>query len=63
MNPWKYKDLMEEAIEAEKKRQAEAQKTKPRRPSHKPGEMERENYLTGLWQQRLISEKDYNKEK
>lgn len=62
INPRKFKDLLEKAIEAEKKRETEAQKTKPRRPSHKPGEMERKNYLTGLWQQGLISEEDFKKQ-
>lgn len=32
-------------------------------PDFKPGSMERMDYLTGLWQQGLLSDEDYEKEK
>ncbi len=61
-HPWKFKDILEEAIEAAKKRRHAKDKTKPRSPSYEPGEMERKNYLTGLWQQGLISDEEFREQ-
>jgi hypothetical protein len=41
----------------------EQEKTEPRQPDTKPGEMERVNYLTGLWQQGLISDEEFEKQR
>lgn len=62
-NPGGLKGVLEKAIAAEKERQQEKQKTKPKEPEHDPGTMERMDYLTGLWQQGLVSDEDYKKEK
>ena len=62
-NPANLKDLLEKAITAQKKRQKEKEKTKPSQPDHKPGTMDRMDYLTGLWQQGLVSDEDYEKER
>lgn len=61
--PEKLKELLEQAIQWEIKRQQEQQKTKTREPDYQPGSMEKMNYLTGLWQQGLISDEDYEKER
>lgn len=61
--PQKLKDLLEQAIQSEIKRQEEQQKTEPRKPEYQPGSMPRMDYLTGLWQQGLISDEDYKKER
>lgn len=60
--PGRLKNILEQAIEAEKERREQQQKTKDREPDYKPGSMDKINYLTGLWQQGLISEEDYKKE-
>ncbi|MDX1587139.1 MAG: PH domain-containing protein [Balneolaceae bacterium] len=62
-NPERLKQILEKAIQAEKFRQKEKEKTKPREPEYDPGSMDKMNYLTGLWQQGLISEEDYEKER
>jgi len=62
-SPQNLKGVLEKAIAAEKQRQQEKQKTKPKQPDHNPGTMERMDYLTGLWQQGLVSDEDYEKEK
>lgn len=62
-NPLMFKDSIEKAITAQKKRQQEKEKTKPRQPDRDPGTMERMDYLTGLWQQGLVSDEDFEKEK
>lgn len=61
--PTKLKNLLEQAIQSELKRQKEQQKTKAREPDYQPGSMEKMDYLTGLWQQGLISNEDYEKER
>lgn len=62
-NPHSLKGVLDKAIATEKQRQQEKQKTKPKEPEHGPGTMERMDYLTGLWQQGLVSDEDYEKEK
>lgn len=62
-NPLTFKDAIEKAITAQKQHQQEKQKTKPRQPDRDPGTMERMDYLTGLWQQGLVSDEDFEKEK
>lgn len=54
---------IEKAVEAEL-RKLEAQKqTKPRETKYDPGSMDRLDYLTGLWQQGLVSDEDFEKER
>jgi hypothetical protein len=61
--PGRLKSILEQAIEAEKVRREQQQKTNAREPDYKPGSMDKINYLTGLWQQGLISDEDYKKER
>jgi|AntRauTorcE11898_2_1112593.scaffolds.fasta_scaffold08041_5 hypothetical protein len=61
--PEQLKDILEKAIKSEIKQHEEHQKTKAREPQYQPGSMEKMDYLTGLWQQGLISDADYQKER
>jgi hypothetical protein len=51
------------AAENERQRLAEMNRRKPRKPQHPAGTADRLDYLTGLWQQGLLSNEDYKKEK
>lgn len=62
-NPQNLKDVLEKAAYAEKERQNQKEKTKPREPDHKPGTMDKMEYLTGLWQQGLVSDDDFDEER
>lgn len=62
-NPFQLKELIEQAIAAEQKRQATGQKTQRREPEHDPGTVDKMDYLTGLWQQGLVSDEDFEKER
>lgn len=57
------KAILEKAIQAEIQNQKEKEKTRPAEPAYNPGSMDKMEYLTGLWQQGLISEEDYEKER
>ncbi len=62
-NPENLANTIMSAAKAERKRLAELnKKSEPATPS-KPGRDDRIDYLTGLWQQGLISEEDYEKER
>lgn len=62
-HPFALKDKLEKAISIQKERQKEKERTKPKQPDRNPGTMERMDYLTGLWQQGLVSDEDFDKEK
>lgn len=62
-NPGRLKAMIGEAV-AHQKMQAKQQNFRRYPdPDFKPGSMERMDYLTGLWQQGLLSDEDYEKEK
>lgn len=62
--PYHLKGLLEKAIAAEKERHRQSgQKSDIRTPEYDPGSMDKIDYLTGLWQQGLISDEDYRKER
>jgi len=63
-NPQNLADTIMSAAKAERKRLADlnTNKSEPMKQS-KPGRDDRIDYLTGLWQQGLISEEDYEKER
>lgn len=61
--PFDLQDLLNQAISIQKKRREQKETTKPKQSDHKPGTMERMDYLTGLWQQGLVSDEDFEKEK
>ncbi len=62
-DPQNIKNVLEKAIYAEKERQKQKAKTEPKEPDHKPGSMDKMDYLTGLWQQGLVSDEDYEEER
>lgn len=62
-DPKKLQTLLEKAISAEQQRNQQKEKTEPKDPDYEPGTMERMDYLTGLWQQGLVSDEDYEKER
>jgi hypothetical protein len=62
-SPGELKEILEKAIYAEVQRQKEREKTKPKEPKYSPGSMDRMDYLTGLWQQGLISDEEFEKER
>lgn len=62
-NPFQLKELIEQAIAAEQKRHGTEQKTQRREPEHDPGTVDKMDYLTGLWQQGLVSDEDFEKER
>ncbi len=55
--------IIEQAVEAEKEFKRQRPRTKLREPEYEPGSMDKIDYLTGLWQQGLISNEDYEKER
>lgn len=62
-NPYHLKGMLEKAVAAQKKQQQSEKERHVREPEYDPGSMERINYLTGLWQQGLMSDEDYKKER
>lgn len=63
-NPRSLADMIIQAAEAERKRIASINQRKESRPEPGPaGQQDRLNYLTGLWQQGLISNEDFENEK
>ncbi|HET6527122.1 MAG TPA: PH domain-containing protein [Balneolaceae bacterium] len=62
-NPQTLKRLIERAVAVEKHQLREQEQTKPREPKYPAGTMDRLDYLTGLWQQGLVSDEDYEKER
>lgn len=56
-------DKIDTAIAYQKEQLKASKKVKPREPSHDPGTLDKMDYLTGLWQQGLISDEDYDKER
>lgn len=62
-NPYHLKGLLEKAIAAKKERQQSEEQTQAREPQYDPGSMEKLDYLTGLWQQGLISDEDFEEER
>jgi len=62
-DPFGLKDMLEKAISVQKERLKKKESTKPEQPDRDPGTMERMDYLTGLWQQGLVSDEDFEKEK
>lgn len=61
--PWNLADMIGSAVKSEKKRLYDLKRNRVREPDHTPGTLDKMDYLTGLWQQGLISNEDYEKEK
>jgi hypothetical protein len=62
-HPQQIAHSIEKAVEAELKRLEAEKQAKPRETDYEPGTMDRLDYLTGLWQQGLISDEDFDTEK
>ncbi|MFD2533345.1 hypothetical protein [Gracilimonas halophila] len=62
-NPEMIATSIEKAVEAELRRLQAQEQTKPRETKYDPGSMDRLDYLTGLWQQGLVSDEDFEKER
>lgn len=61
-NPDELKNIIQKAIAAELHRLESEKSFKPRKPKFEAGEMERMDYLTGLWQQGLLSNEEFEEE-
>lgn len=62
-NPESFLEKIDTAIAYQKERLKASEKIEPRKPTHDPGTLEKLDYLTGLWQQGLISDEDYDQER
>ncbi|MTI88814.1 MAG: hypothetical protein FH748_12675 [Balneolaceae bacterium] len=62
-SPEQLQQAIDKAIVAELKRLEAEKKLQPQQPSYDAGSMDRLDYLTGLWQQGLLSDEDYRDEK
>jgi hypothetical protein len=62
-NPDRISAAIEKAIEAEIKRIESEKQTQPRETKYSPGTMDQLEYLTGLWQQGLIDDSEFEAQK
>jgi len=64
-DPDRLSDMMSAAIRAERKRITDLtiKRESPKESTYSPGTLDKIDYLTGLWQQGLLSDEDYKKEK
>lgn len=62
-DPRQLAGLIRHAAKAEQMRLQHREKREKRTPNYDPGSLERMEYLTGIWQQGLISDEDYQKER
>lgn len=62
-NPGNLAELIVKAAEMERSRIHEQRMRKRPNPEMSPGNLDKLDYLTGLWQQGLISNDDFNREK
>lgn len=62
-NPKNTKDILEQAILVQKERKKEKPEPVKLEPSYKPGVRGQIDYLTGLWQQGLLSDEDYREQR
>jgi len=60
--PEQLAELIRRAAEAERRRLEEKPAKKVSEPSGNPGTLHKRDYLTGLWQQGLLSDEDFQKE-
>ena len=62
-NPDELKRMIEKAVRFRQEKLKTSKQEQQREPDTQPGSMEKMNYLTGLWQQGLLSEEDFDNEK
>lgn len=56
-------EKIDTAIAYQKEQLKASKQIQARKPTHDPGTLEKLDYLTGLWQQGLISDEDYDSER
>lgn len=61
--PGNLQGMLEKAISAALKQQEEKEDTQPSNVEQDPGTKNRMNYLTGLWQQGLVSDEEFEDER
>jgi hypothetical protein len=61
-DPEQLADLIRQAAESERRRLVEKPSNKSTETPDNPGTLDKRDYLTGLWQQGLLSDEDYKKE-
>ncbi|MEX0771441.1 MAG: hypothetical protein WD035_11945 [Balneolaceae bacterium] len=61
--PHELAEMIRHAVQAERERLEHKSTTGTPSPSHDPGSLPKMDYLTGLWQQGLINDEDFNKER
>lgn len=62
-NPDQLSDMILRAAESERKRVSLTKKRSEETTKHNPGSLDKLDYLTGLWQQGLLSDEDYQNER
>jgi hypothetical protein len=62
-NPTSLLEKIDTAIAYQKEQLKANKKITAREPTHDPGTLEKLDYLTGLWQQGLINDEDYDSER
>jgi hypothetical protein len=62
-NPAELSGMILKAAKAERKRLEQQKIQQNKQPEFSPGSIERLNYLTGLWQQGLITDEEFEKER
>lgn len=62
-DPHQLAEMIRHAVQVEKVRLESRQKSEARSPNYDPGSLSKIDDLTGLWQQGLISDEDYKKER
>lgn len=62
-DPGSISEIIQTAAETLRSELEAARKAKVKKPEAKPGVIDKMNYLTGLWQQGLISEEDFERER
>lgn len=62
-HPDRLREMIEKAVEAQRQVLQEQSRDPQPEPKYKPGSMDRMDYLTGLWQQGLLSDEDYEAER
>ncbi len=62
--PNELSNMIAQAVQAERKRVKDLNKVKPKQVEHPtPGTLDRMDYLTGLWQQGLITNEEFEEER
>lgn len=61
--PRKLQNILEQAVMSEQERLKQRNQINEKESRYQPGNLEKIDYLTGLWQQGLLSDEDYKSER